>query len=105
MSGIATYQSLVLSLVRGLWGEVHPELRQASIEADEDARIVRVRFEYDGAAIGVAQESCACAAAEVIADFPSPWNLDEQHVAVPAPVPLTSLRHVVYRRWEPDNAI
>jgi hypothetical protein len=105
MDGITSNQSLVLSLVRGLWGEVHPELRQASIEADEGARVVRLRFEYDGEAVGPARESCSCAATVVIADFPSPWNLEEQHVATRATESLSALQHVVYRRWEPSNAV
>jgi hypothetical protein len=104
MDSISSPHRLVFSLLRGLWGEVHPELRQASIEADDDARLVRVRFEYDGDAVGSAQESCSCAATEVIADFPAPWNLDEQHVAAPVPAPLVALEHLVYRRWEPDDA-
>lgn len=104
MDDIASPRALVLSLARGLWGEVHPELRQASIEADDEARMVRLRFEYDGDATGPAQESCSCAATSVIADFPLPWDLDEQHVARPAPSPLSPLRHVVYRRWETDDA-
>lgn len=105
MDGIASPQALILSLVRGLCGEVHPELRQASIEADEDAHMVRLRFEYDGAASGPAQESCSCAATEVIADFYAPWDLDEQHVATPVPSPLCPLTYVVYRRWEPNDAV
>jgi hypothetical protein len=104
MDSIASRQALVLSLVRGLWGEVHPQLRQASIEADETACIVRLRFEYDGDATGPAQESCSCAATEVISDFPAPWDLDEQHVAAPFPGSLTPLKNVVYRRWEPADA-
>jgi hypothetical protein len=104
MDSVASRQALVLSLVRALWGEIHPELRQASIEADESALIIRLRFEYDGMAAGPAQESCSCAAGEVISDFPAPWDLDEQHVAAPSPNPLNSLTHLVYRRWEPDSA-
>ena len=104
MSSIASRQALILSLVRGLWGEVNPQLRQASIEADEAECIVRLRFEYDGEAQGQAQESCSCAAAEVIADFPDFWGLDEQHVASPFPTSLAPLEHLVYRRWEPDDA-
>lgn len=104
MDSFAAHHALVLSLVRGLWGEIHPELRQASIEADESTHTVRLRFEYDGEATGPAQESCSYAATEVIADFPAPWDLDEQHVAVPFPAPLTPLEHVVFRRWEPDDA-
>ncbi len=103
MDSIASHQALVLSLVRGLWGEVHPQLRQASIEADETACIVRIRFEYDGEATGPAQESCSCAATEVIADFSAPWDLDEQHVAAPSPGSLAPLMYVVYRRWEPAD--
>ena len=104
MGSVASRKALVLSLVRGLLGEVHPQLRQASIEADETACIVRLRFEYDGKAQGPAQESCSCAAAEVIGDFPRLWGLDEQHVAAPFPGPLAPLEHLVYRRWEPDDA-
>ena len=105
MEAFSLPSKLVLSLVRGLLGEVHPALRQASIEADEGVRVVRLRFEYDGEASGPAQESCSCAATEVIADFPSSWDLDEQHVAAPVPSPLSSLTYVVYRRWESDNAV
>jgi len=104
MTSIASPQALVLSLVRGLWGEVHPQLRQASIEADETTCIVRLRFEYDGETKGQAQESCSCAAAEVISDFPDSWDLDEEHVAAPFPSSLAPLEHLVYRRWEPDYA-
>lgn len=104
MSDITSRQALAMSLVHGLWGEVHPQLRQASIAADENACIVRLRFEYDGPAEGPPRESCSHAASEVIADFPCTWSLDEQHVAVPFPNPLNSLAHLVYRRWEPDDA-
>jgi hypothetical protein len=103
MHSPTSHQSLVLSLVRALQGEVHPQLRQASIEVDERACIVRVRFEYDGDTKGAVRESGSCAATEVIADFPGPWNLDEQHVSAPFPNSLVPLEHVVYRRWEPDD--
>jgi hypothetical protein len=47
MINIADHPSLLLSLQRGLLGEVNPILRQASIEADATLMIVRLRFEYD----------------------------------------------------------
>jgi hypothetical protein len=103
-SSSITPQVLILSLVRGLWGEVHPQLRQASIEADEDSRSIRLRFEFDGEAIGPAQDCCSCAATEVISDFPSGWNFDEQYVAAPWPSRLNPLAYVAYRRWEPESA-
>ena len=100
MSDIAARQMLLLSLQRALLGEVHPVLRQASIEADRVGQIIRLRLEYDGNPSDAARESCSSAAAEVIADFPAPWQLDEQHVSAPAPVPLSPLGFVAYRRAE-----
>jgi hypothetical protein len=93
-------ESLVLSLNRGLWGEVHPQLRQASIESDETAQVIRIRFEYDGDPSEEVRESCSSAATECIADFPAPWQLDEEHVPRPFPEPLIPLLHVVYLRAE-----
>jgi len=96
--------SLVLSLNRGLWGEVHPQLRQASIEADSVARTIRVRFEYDGEPAAEVQECCSCAAGECIGDFSPSWDLDEQHLARPFPEALQALEHLVYRRHEAQHA-
>ena len=104
MSEISSRPNLLFSLQRALLGEVHAELRQASIEADPTSQIVRLRFEYDGTPSEIAQESCSSAAAEVIADFPSPWQLEEQHLARPVPIPLAPLAHVAYRRAEPQHA-
>jgi hypothetical protein len=104
MSDVSSHLMLLLSLQRALLGEVHPELRQASIEADQSSQTVRLRFEYDGTPSDTVKESCSCAATEVIADFPTPWQLDEQHISVPAPAPLGPLAHVAYRRAEPQHA-
>ena len=104
MSDFYDRASLLLSLQRALWGEVHPQLRQASIEADPEQKIVRLRFEYDGEPSEQVQESGSCAATEVIADFPPPWQLDEQHVSVAQPGKLSPLTYVAYRRWEPEHA-
>jgi hypothetical protein len=46
------------------------------------------------------QESCSCAATECIADFPSPWQLDEQHLAMPTPVALRPLALIAFLRHE-----
>jgi hypothetical protein len=94
---------LLLSLQRGLLGEVRSQLRQASIEADEKGKVVRVRFEYDGTPCTETRESCACAATEVIADFSEPWQLEEQHVSVPFPQPLSGLKHLAYLRAESET--
>jgi hypothetical protein len=104
MSDISSTPTLLLSLQRALLGEIHPILRQASIEADPALQIVRLRFEYDGEPTETVRESCCCAATEVIADFPAPWQLDEQHVSTPAGMPLSPLAHVAYRRAEAQHA-
>ena len=104
MSDFYDRPRLLLSLQRALWGEVHPQLRQASIEADPGRKIVRLRFEYDGEPSEQVRESGSCVATEVFADFPSPWQLDEQHVSVAQPGKLSPLARIAYRRWEPEHA-
>ena len=95
---------LLLSLQRALLGGVHPQLRQASIEADTAAQHshprLRLRFEYDGPPDEEAREAASISAAEVMADLPGPWTLDEQHLAGPLSQRLQGLAHIGYRRWE-----
>ena len=91
---------LLLSLQRALLGGVHPQLHQASIEADTAVRHLRLRFEYDGPPDQEAREAASISAAEVMADLPGPWTLDEQHLAVPLSQRLQGLAHIGYRRWE-----
>jgi len=104
MINIVTPQALLLSLQRALLGEIHPQLRQASIRADGAGQVVHIRFEYDGHPSDIVRDSCSRAAAEVVADFSSSWDLDEQHVSIPAPFELAPLAHVAYRRAEPQHA-
>lgn len=104
MNDLCHRSTLLSSLQRALLGEVHPQLRQVSIDADPETRVVRLRFEYDGEPCETVLESGSCIATEVIADFPTPWRLDEQHVAVAYPNGLSALAHVAYRRWEPEHA-
>jgi len=100
MSFVADRMSLLLWLQRGLLGEVHPQLRQASIEADPSSCVVRVRFEYDGEPTEAVRGSCSCAATEVIAAFPSSWQLDDQHISARLPAQLRPLQYVGYARAE-----
>jgi hypothetical protein len=100
VSDFPTVDDLRFSLMRGLWGEVHPQLRAASIEADIPAKVVRVRFEYDGAPLPEVQASCECAGTECIADFPAPWEIDEQHVSRSMPEKCQPLANLVYKRYE-----
>jgi hypothetical protein len=100
VDAIPDRSQLQLSLQRALLGAVHSQLRQASIELDPGAQLVRVRFEYDGPPDPAVKESCSGAATEVIADFPAPWDLDVEHRVVPYPERLAGLKHVAYRRAE-----
>ena len=91
---------LLLSAQKALLGAVHPQLRQVSVDADEQQKIVTIRFEYDGSPNEEVWEACSVVATEVIADFQSPWDIDEQHLAAPAPSKLNGLPLVVYKRGE-----
>lgn len=97
MIQIVTPQSLVLELQRALLSGAHPQLRQASIQADAVASIFHIRFEYDGHPSDEARGDCARAAADVVAAFSGQWRLDEQHVSIPSPLRLSPLAHIAYQ--------
>ncbi|MDR2299258.1 MAG: hypothetical protein LBE30_13080 [Comamonas sp.] len=91
---------LLLSLQRALLGAVHPQLRQASIEADAACQLLRLRFEYDGLPCEDAREGGSIATTEVLADLQGPWSVNEEHLAAPYPQALQALAHIAYRRRE-----
>ena len=91
---------LLLSLQRALLGNVRPALRQVSIEADVLLQVVRVRYEHQGE-LGDRDRYCLSrASTEVIADFASPWNLEEQYSNSSTLAPLAQIG---YRRFEADH--
>jgi hypothetical protein len=94
--------SLKLSLMRALLGNVFPDLRQASIAADEDRRVVRLRFEFDGEPSVESREACSCAATEVISDFEGGWKLEEEYASCAFPAEMSPLSHVVFQRAESE---
>jgi hypothetical protein len=94
----------LLSLQRALLGQVHVELRQASIEIDDGKRLVRIRFEYDGLPSNACRECCSVAAPEVIADLNGSWRVDEQHVEALWPKRPSPLANLAYSRWEAPRA-
>ena len=96
--------ALLLSLQRALLCNVHVELRQASIEADDGKRLVRVRFEYDASPSKVFRECCSIAASEVAADIDQGWQVSEEHAEVPWPQDLSPLANLAYARWEASRA-
>ena len=104
MANVPSRVDLILSLQRALLGEVRTELRAASIQAEPFRRLIKVRFEYAGSPSDEVRESGSCAATEVIADFPAPWRIEEEHVSRPLPAKCEPLEHLVYLRHEPSNA-
>lgn len=89
-----------MSLQRALLGEVHAQLRAASIQADPFRKLIRLRFEYDGDPSAEAHECGSVAATEVVADFPEPWSIEVEYVARPVPSRCQPLEHLVCLRHE-----
>ena len=97
---LPTRVDLIMSLQRALLGEVHAELRAASIQAEPFRKLIRVRFEYVAEPTAEAFECGSRAAGEVIGDFPEPWTIEEERVSRPLPARCEPLEHLVYWRHE-----
>lgn len=79
MSNISVNEQLLPSLQRAIQGCGLKGLRQASVEADFDRKMVGVRFECVSTCDEQLMEHLSVAASEVIADFSAPWNLEEEY--------------------------
>jgi hypothetical protein len=91
--------SLRLSAQRALWGNVPRSLRAASVAYDGTA--IRCRFIFDGPPSEEDRLLLSDAAGEIIGDFPWTFTLEEEFLAVPQPMPMSHLRHLVFLRFEP----
>jgi len=88
--------------MRGLWGEVSPTLRAASIKSEN--RTIHLFFFYDGKISEEDHESAECVATEVIADFPyHKFAIDIKRLDYPARIPQ-DIGELVYRRREKNPA-
>lgn len=104
MNSSAMNLELKLSLMRGLWGNIFPDLRQASIEASAESKVIKIRFEFDGAPSEASKEACSISTIEVMADFEEGWLLEEEYLAIPLPFQLSALECLVFQRAEPSAA-
>ncbi|MBX3608581.1 MAG: hypothetical protein KF871_01685 [Hydrogenophaga sp.] len=95
MSNININEQLLPSLQRALQGCNLSGLRQASIEADFDGKLIQVRFECESACDEQQMGLFSVVASEVVADFPAPWNLEEEYSSASR---LSPLKFVAYRR-------
>lgn len=91
---------LRLSLQRALVGAVPPSLR--AVTCGWAGTEVQIRYIFDGPINPDEHEDMLCVGTEVIADFPSPWTIDEQAVRVDHPESLAPhlLRAWAYMRKE-----
>ncbi len=93
--------TLLLSIQRALLGAVSANLRAVSGEWT-DTRI-KLRFLYDGEVGAGDVDSAQVVGSEVIADFPSPWTIEEEILRLdfPADPRPHSLALWAYLRKEP----
>ena len=89
---------LRLSAQRALCGHVPACLRSASIQ--KDGNTIRWRCVFDAGATEDDLELASVAGSEIIADFRSPADIEEEIVITPFPEKPTHLEHLVYLRHE-----
>jgi hypothetical protein len=89
-----------LSAQRALLGHVTPQLRAVSVELDNVCRRLTVRFVFAAEPSESGRDAASCAGAEMIADRPDGWTIDEQIVVCEPPAQAVHLRHLVYTRSE-----
>jgi hypothetical protein len=90
--------ALRLSAQRALWGHVPACLRSASIQ--KDGNTIRWRCVFDSEATEDDFELARMAGTEIIADFSSPTDIEEEILIIPFPEKPTYLEHLVYLRHE-----
>lgn len=92
----------ILSLLRGLWGEISPSLRSASIKIEK--KKIHLFFYFDGPISEEDYESSQVAVTEVIADFPNcEFDITIERVDLPTPLPIFEMGALVYMRREKMN--
>ncbi len=62
--------------------------------------LIRIRFYFDGPVSEDNYAAMQVVGTEVIADFPSPWRIEEEVLRLDAPAPLECLEAWAYRRRE-----
>jgi hypothetical protein len=101
-----TRESIILSVSRGLWGEVMPEMRAVACRRrGPDA--FDIIFYVDGATTEALFDSVTCVGAEVVANFPDNAEIEEiiERVDAPARIPWVEDALVIYARKERETSL
>lgn len=94
--------SLRLSAQRALLDNIPASLRCASLEY-RGTEIVAC-FVFDGEPTDDDRELLSCASSEIISDYPAPYTMSEEYLAIPYPAKIPFLRHIVFKRHEGEVA-
>ena len=89
-------QTLLLGAQRALLGQVPASLRAVSVALE--GTVVRFRAEMDETATEDERELLAEAGTELLAEFPSPYTIDEEIVSFGAGSAAGRLEHLVFLR-------
>lgn len=93
-----TASDIRLSAQRALLGAVPSCLRAVSVEVE--GTVVRMRSIFDFGASDADKELLSVTSTEIIADFSSPFTIEEELLVLPTTQPMVHLTHLVYLRHE-----
>lgn len=88
-----------LSAQRGLWGNVPCSLRAFSVEID--GTVVRTRSVFDESVDEEEKELLSAAGAEIIADYPASFTIEEEFLVVPKGEKMQHLAQLIFLRHQP----
>jgi len=87
-----------ISAQRALWGNVPRSLRAYSAEVNGE--VVRLLAVFDSSVSDVERELLTTAGAEVMADYPESFGLEEELLVMEADHDIPCLQHLIFRRYE-----
>lgn len=90
----------LLSAQRALLGSVTPNLRVVTIKVDNQKKLVKVCFFYEGQISEEDFDTANTAMTEIISDFPSEYELEEHIERIDSPNPISIEGRIVFKRKE-----
>lgn len=90
----------LLSAQHALLGSVTPNLRVVTINVNNEKKLVKVCFFYDGEISEEDFDTANTAMTEIISDFPSEYELEEHIERVDSPNPISIDGRIAFKRKE-----